>query len=205
MNLRAPYSPGAPARKARFPHQAAHFRHADPRPKIAWNHCLAGAGGDLVVDRDGRGANAVAGGFRAVASDILCGGRIGLGAAGDADRELDGAAGRLTFQATRFAAPPHMARRRRGKRCTCEQTASRNSIMTAVSVVHSAMIQYTIVGAPGFDEDRRVGCFQLPHPRTNANRPKTSTISASALAGHRNLRCVARSRTTQGNIRRNAT
>ena len=50
MNLRAPYSPPAPARKARELKRTAHFRHDNTHPQILWNHRLARAGDSMVVD-----------------------------------------------------------------------------------------------------------------------------------------------------------
>src|SRR5260370_28995342 len=93
MNLRAPYSPPPPARKARKLKRAAHFRHDDTHPQILWNHRLARAGGGVVVDGNDGGADAVASRFRAVAGHLLRRGRHWMGAAGDADRQLDGAPG----------------------------------------------------------------------------------------------------------------
>ena len=40
MNLRAPYSPPLPARKARNSQRAAYFRHDHTHPQILRNHCL---------------------------------------------------------------------------------------------------------------------------------------------------------------------
>src|SRR5258707_8082015 len=93
MNLRAPYSPPPPARKARKLKRAAHFRHDNTHPQILWNHRLARAGGGVVVDGNDGSADAVASQFRAVASHLLRRGRHWMGAAGDADRQLDGAPG----------------------------------------------------------------------------------------------------------------
>src|SRR6476661_2138389 len=93
MNLRAPYSPPLPARKARSLKRAAHFRYDNTHPQILWNHRLARAGGGVVVDGNDRGAGAVACEFRAVAGNLLRRGRHWMGAAGDAYHQLDGAAG----------------------------------------------------------------------------------------------------------------
>src|SRR6266403_739944 len=93
MNLRAPYSPPAPARKPRKLKRTAHFRHDNTHPQILWNHRLARAGDSVVVDGDDGGADAVACEFRAVAGNLLRRGRHWMGAAGDADHQLDGAAG----------------------------------------------------------------------------------------------------------------
>src|SRR5258707_14606342 len=95
MNLRAPYSPPPPARKARKLKRAAHFRHDNTHPQIPWNHRLARAGGGVVVDGNDGGADAMACEFRAVAGDLLYRGRHWMGAAGDADHQLDGATGCL--------------------------------------------------------------------------------------------------------------
>jgi len=40
MNLRAPYSPPPPARKARKLKRAANFRHDNTHPQILWNIAL---------------------------------------------------------------------------------------------------------------------------------------------------------------------
>src|SRR5258705_2340264 len=93
MNLRAPYSPPPPARKARKLKRAAHFRHDATHPQILWNHRLARAGGGVVADGNDGGADALACEFRAFAGNLLRRGRHRMGAAGDADNQLDGAAG----------------------------------------------------------------------------------------------------------------
>ena len=93
MDFRAPYSPPPPARKPRQPAEIPeHFRHDHPHPQIPWSHRASGAGGRVGADDDGGGADAVACELRLAAGDLLCRRRHGLGAAGDADRELDVAA-----------------------------------------------------------------------------------------------------------------
>src|SRR5260370_20717949 len=93
MNLRAPYSPPPPARKARKLKLAAHFRHDNTHPQILWNHRLARAGGGVVVDGNDGGADAVACEFRAVAGNLLRCGRHWMGLTGDSDHQLEGPAG----------------------------------------------------------------------------------------------------------------
>src|ERR1700710_409700 len=93
MNWRAPYSPPPPARQAALPHRAAHFRHENPHAQIRWNHRLAGARGGMVAARNDGGADAVARRFRALSGDLLRGRWHRLGAAGDADHQLDVEAG----------------------------------------------------------------------------------------------------------------
>src|SRR5260370_13424701 len=95
MNLRSPYSPPLAARKGAQLKQAAHFRHDHTHPQIHRNHRLVVAGGGVVVDGNDGGADAVAREFRTVAGNLLCRGRHWMGAAGDADHQLDGAARRL--------------------------------------------------------------------------------------------------------------
>src|SRR5262245_48550604 len=85
----APYSPTPPRRKLSQIKRIAHFRHDDPHPKILWRHRAGPAGRGVVAARHGHGADACYRGFRRVAGGLLCGGRTGLGAAGDADRQLD--------------------------------------------------------------------------------------------------------------------
>src|SRR5258705_575463 len=87
MNLRAPYSPPPPARKARKLKRAAHFRHDNTHPQILWNHRLARAGGGVVVDGTDGGADAVACEFRAVAGDLLRCGREWMRVAVRADHQ----------------------------------------------------------------------------------------------------------------------
>src|SRR3954467_11310208 len=89
MNWRAPYSPPAPARQAALPPPAAPSRHENPHAQIRWNHCFAGARGGVVAARNDAGADAVARCFETVSGDLLCGRRHRLGAAGDADHQLD--------------------------------------------------------------------------------------------------------------------
>src|SRR5258707_9566740 len=127
MNLRAPYSPPPPARKARKLKRAAHFRHDNTHPQIPWNHRLAGAGGSVVVDGNDGGADAVAREFRTVAGNLLCRGRHWMGAAGDADHQLDGAARRLnpggaSVLSAGNATPERITRMTRSERSRPSQT-----------------------------------------------------------------------------------
>src|SRR5580698_3522129 len=69
------------------------FRHENTHPQTIWNYRAAAARGRVVADGNDGGADAVAGGLGPTASDFLCRGRHGLGATGDADRQLDVAAG----------------------------------------------------------------------------------------------------------------
>src|ERR1700737_588663 len=96
MNLRAPYSPPLPARKAP-PKRAAHFRHDHTHPQIHRNHRLVVAGGGVVIDGNDGGADPVARELRVAAGNLLCRGWYWMGVAGDADHQLDGAAGRLAL------------------------------------------------------------------------------------------------------------
>src|SRR2546423_12003564 len=101
MNFRAPYSPPLPARKPRK-HSRPHISaHDDTHPQISWNHRSSRAGGRVVIDGNDAGADALARRIRAVASDLLCGGRHRLGATGDADHQLDGAAESLELASQR--------------------------------------------------------------------------------------------------------
>src|SRR5712675_1443667 len=123
MNLGAPYSPPLPARKVRKLKRAA--RHDNTHPQILWNHRLARAGGG-VVDGDDGGADAVACEFRAVAGNLLRRGRHWMGVAGDADHQLDGAAGYVS-DAPRVlctggnVAPERITRMARSERCRPSQ------------------------------------------------------------------------------------
>src|SRR6202035_1964183 len=122
MNLRAPYSPPLPARKAPPDAKAAHFRHDHTHPQIFWNHRFAAAGRGVVVAGHDRGADAVAGEFRTAAGDFLCGSRHRLGIAGDADHQLDVAARRLGSFSARMLAegnvmPESITRMTRSERC----------------------------------------------------------------------------------------
>src|SRR5260370_13598501 len=100
MNLRAPYSPPPPARKARKLKRAAHFRHDNTHPQILWNHRLARAGGGVVVDGNDGGADAVACEFRAFAGNLLRCGRNWMGDDADDVTKLAGPAGRVIIQPT---------------------------------------------------------------------------------------------------------
>ena len=98
MNLRAPYSPPLPARKPRTGNRLHISRDDHTHSKIHRNHRPARARGGVVADGNDGGADAVASRFRPVAGHLLCRGRHRMGPAGDADHQLDGAAGRLDTQ-----------------------------------------------------------------------------------------------------------
>src|SRR6187551_2450979 len=94
MNWRAPYSPPLRPRNPRAARKCT-YRHDDTHPQIDRNHRPARPRRGVVAAGYDGGADAVAGELRAAAGDLLCGRRHRMGAAGDADHQLDVEAGRL--------------------------------------------------------------------------------------------------------------
>jgi len=107
MNFRAPYSAPLPGRKPRKHNRPHISAHDDTHPQIPWNHRSSRAGSRVVIDGNDGGADALARQIRSVASDLLRGGRHRLGATGDADHQLDGAAGSLELACQRQPPAPN--------------------------------------------------------------------------------------------------
>lgn len=94
LPARQKFGSAAPrARKAQLLSQSAHLRHAHTYTKVSRNHRPVDAGVGVVAARNVGSAIAGAGEFWTAPSHFLCRGRPGVGVAGNAHRELDGAAG----------------------------------------------------------------------------------------------------------------
>ena len=85
MNLRPLIVRPSPRARRAILHELHISRHDHTHPQVPRNHRSSGAGGGVVADGNGGGADALARGLRAGAGHLLCRGRHRLGAAGDAD------------------------------------------------------------------------------------------------------------------------
>ena len=138
--------------------------------KFIRNHRLVAAGRGVVAVGDDSGADAVAGEFRAAAGDLLRCSRHRLGAAGDADRQLDGAARRL-------AQKSYPSRRARG----CPVDGGISGAATSARKHHAHRAQRTQPAVPG-DARKRVqtgAARRLDHARYRRRR-----ADKARLRGH---------------------